>query len=86
MFISYSNKFKKQYKKLPNIIQNKFKERVNLFLINQNSEILRIHKLQGRLDDLYSLNVTGDVRAIFDRVSEEKIEFVAIGSHSELYT
>ena len=86
MLVGYSKKFQKQYKKLPKSVQNKFKKRLELFFKNQRSEILNIHKLHGNFRGLYSLNVGGDVRAVFEHVDDERVEFVAIGSHSKLYS
>lgn len=86
MKIGYSKKFKKQYSKLPKNVSQKFDQKLVLFLDNQRDERLNIHKLHGKLKNLHSLNVTGDIRAIFDQVSSNKIEFVAIGSHSSLYS
>ena len=85
MDVNYSRQFKKQYKKLPQEIKNKFKERLVLFLKDQSNRQLSVHKLSGKLDDLWSINITGDIRAIIDRSFDGVALFVAIGSHSELY-
>ena len=86
MIIGYSKKFKKQYKKLPKSVQDKFDERLILFLNNQRNSILGVHKLHGKLRNLYSIRVTGDIRAVFDEINSDTVEFVSIGSHSNLYS
>lgn len=86
MTVSYSKKFKKQYKKLPKNIQKKFYKNLVIFIKNHKDRQLQTHKLHGKLNGLYSINITGDIRAIFDEITLDKVEFVAIGSHSELYS
>lgn len=85
MEIQYSSKFKKQYKKLPKKIREQFRDRLTLFVENQHHPQLRVHKLSGNFEDLWSINISGDIRAIFDKHEKEIILFIAIGSHSELY-
>jgi addiction module RelE/StbE family toxin len=85
MEIHYSSKFKKQYKKLPKKIREQFCHRLASFLEDYNDPQLNIHKLSGGYDGLWSMNVTGDIRAVFDRQYRGAIIFEAIGSHSELY-
>ncbi len=45
---------------------------------------LRNHKLSGQWSGYSSINITGDLRAVFAYTKEE-IYFVALGSHSKLY-
>lgn len=84
MNISSNKDFEKDYKKLPKNIQERFKERIQLFQKDQFDPILNNHSLRGQYQGYRSINVTGDLRAIFKRNGNEVI-FVAIGSHSNLY-
>lgn len=84
MQIVFHKNFKKQYKKLPNKVQRKFSERLDIFLDNDNHPLLNIHQLQGEGRPLISMNVTGDYRALFVR-EKESVTFHRIGRHSELY-
>ena len=86
MRFDYSPSFRKQYRTLPKKIREQFGRRAALLLDNQSdSQPLRLHKLAGVYAGLWSMNVTGDVRAIFDRSVDSVILFVAIGTHSQLY-
>lgn len=85
MQIDYSRTFKKMFKKQPLSIQNKFEERLNLFMENPHSHLLHKHGLSGEWSGCHSINITGDIRAVFEEISDEYFEFIAIGSHSELY-
>lgn len=82
----YSSVFKKQYKKLPLKTREQFKTRLILFVEDQNNPRLRIHKLQGEYNGLWSMNVSGNIRAVFDKLYDGAVMFEAIGSHSELYS
>lgn len=86
MLISYSRTFKKMFKKLPAGLQDKFEERLFLFTQDTHHPLLHNHTLDGEWLGCRSINVTGDLRAVFEEVASNHFEFVAIGSHSELYS
>ena len=85
MNIQYLPKFKKQYKKLPQKFQLQFDERLNLFLTDSIDPRLRIHPLKGKYAGYWSMNINGDIRALYIIQDETLIIFALIGSHSELY-
>lgn len=85
MTIQYLPKFKKQYKKLPIKFQEQFDERVLLFAINPRDPRLRIHPLKGQFAGYWSLNINGDIRALYIVRGETLVMFALIGTHSELY-
>lgn len=84
MIISSDKDFKKDYKKLPKKIQERFKERILLFQKDPVDPILNNHQLRGKYKGYRSINITGDIRAIF-RKSGDEVTFVELGSHSKLY-
>lgn len=79
-------KFKKQYKKLPKKFQLQFDERVQLFIVDPINPQLRIHPLKGKFAGYWSMDVNGDIRALYIRRGEEIIIFALIGTHSQLYS
>lgn len=83
-FIS-NREFDRKYLKLIKKIQIKFKERKELFSTEPNSRILNIHKLSGKYEGAWSINVTGNYRAIFFKQENGVIIFINIGTHSELF-
>lgn len=85
MQIIFHKNFKKGYKKLPTKIRQKFKERLKLFVNDPYSPILNNHALHGKWQDFRSINITGDIRAIYKPLSGQSVEFVLIDSHSNLY-
>ncbi len=85
MQILFHKNFGKGYKKLSQKIQNKFKEKLKLFLTDPYSPALNNHALHGKWQDFRSINITGDIRAIYKPVNSQTIEFALIDSHSNLY-
>lgn len=85
MRIVKSRLFEKQYRKLPAKLKKQFADRLAMFLENKNHPLLRVHSLSGNFNGLYSINVSSDIRVIFDSSYDGVLILVAIGSHSELY-
>lgn len=85
MIVIYSKKFQRNYKKLPQKLQEQFKRRRNLFLENQFDPVLNNHQLHDPYAGCRSINVTGDYRAIFYHESPNVIRFIIIGTHHELF-
>lgn len=85
MKIQYTPKFKKQYKKLSKKLQIQFDERLILFIEEPTNPVLRVHPLKGAYSGYWSMNISGDLRAIYLKKGEELIIFALIGTHSQLY-
>ena len=79
-----SKRFEKDFSKLPSTIKNKTIETLEKFVENPQNPSLRNHSLSGKWKSHFSINVTGDTRAIYFVIEEDVVRFVAIGSHSEL--
>lgn len=84
MIINFHKDFTKRFKLLPKNIQIKFKERLIIFEEDQSDAILNNHALKGKYLGYRSINVTGDIRAIYKK-TEENVIFIDIDSHSNLY-
>lgn len=86
MQIEYSKKFIKEFKKCPSNVKANFKIRLELFINDECHPILNNHCLTGELKSYRSINISGDWRAIFQEIDDEVVYFVAIGTHSQLYS
>ena len=86
MTITYSRVFKKMFRKQTAVVQEKFYERLALFIKDQHNPLLSNHALNGEWIGCRSINITGDVRAVYEEIDKKHIEFIDIGSHSELYS
>lgn len=80
-----SKRFKKQFSKLPKGLKSKVVERIALFVDDPFAPILNNHQLNGIWANCRSINITADIRAVYEMVEEDVAYFVAIGSHAELY-
>ncbi len=81
----YTKSFVKQFSKLSPNLRQQFKNRQVLWLENPSSPILHTHPLKGRYLGYYSINITGDVRALYKLQGQSIVVFGFIGSHSQLY-
>ena len=84
MIITYHKNFTKKYKRLSTKQKTKFEERLILFESDEFHPVLNNHALAGKYKGYRSINIAGDLRAVFMRAKKEII-FVAIDSHSNLY-
>lgn len=55
-----------------------------LFSQNPKHPSLRLHKLTGELQDLWSISITKSVRMVYLQKRDE-IHFTDIGTHDEVY-
>ena len=85
MKIRFHSNFDKQYKKLSESQQDKTQERLVLFLQNPFHPVLRNHPLKGSYKGYRSINITGDLRAVYKFISSEECIFITIDTHSNLY-
>ncbi len=85
MLIFRSQRFTRKYKKLPIYIQERFEQRLNLFMTNMHSPILRLHKLKGDYSQCISIDITSDTRLVLEKVSFGVYKMRDMGTHSELY-
>ena len=85
MNVLFHRAFRKYYRKFPEKIQRRFKERVALFGIDPFDPVLHNHALMGDFKGYRSIDITGDVRAIYKALDANVVEFALIGTHHELY-
>lgn len=85
MRIRFHRTFKKSYQRLTKNQQKKFQERLEVFLNDQFNPTLRNHPLKGKYLDYRSINISGDLRAIYKYISSKECVFVVLGRHRDLY-
>lgn len=85
MRYSASKQFEKQFKRLNTQKKDKVIKRLEVFIENPFYISLRNHELHGVWASYRSIDITGDIRAIYKDIDGTIAHFVAIGSHSELY-
>jgi len=85
MNIILHRNFEKKFIKLSAKIQESFRKRRDLFLENPLHPQLNNHPLTGDRKGHWSINVTGDWRAIYVFKGEDTVVFIDIDTHSNLY-
>lgn len=88
MKISYHKDFVKHFDKRikshPNLVK-KYKKRYKIFIENKSHPLLKDHKLKGELKGKRSFSITGDIRVIYRELSYNIVEFLDIGTHTQVY-
>ena len=84
MRINFHKDFSKQYDKLSMKLRKRFNERLEIFKENPFAPELNNHLLHGKCLGLRSINVTGDLRAVY-KIKDDCNYFVIIDTHSNLY-
>ena len=85
MRIDYHKRFRRQYDKSLPKIKDKFDERLKVFIGNPSAPELNNHPLHGEYDGYRSINITGDLRAVYEIQDEGVIKFLYLDTHSNLY-
>ena len=82
---SYIKRARKFIKKHPELL-SQYKKTLELLEINPQHPSLRLHKLKGKLSDLYSVSINISYRISIDFIIEDdKIILINVGSHDEVY-
>lgn len=84
MEVKFHTTFKKKLKRISPKIQDRFYERLELFMQDKFTRVLNNHSVDRAYPNCRSINVSGDYRAIFEDHGE-LIIFINIGTHSDLY-
>ncbi|MDP3992631.1 MAG: type II toxin-antitoxin system mRNA interferase toxin, RelE/StbE family [bacterium] len=85
MKVRYHRRFSKQFRKLTVAQQNSFAARLDLFVKSPYANTLNSHALKGKFEGYRSINIGGDLRAVYKTLEGDIAFFTDIGSHSQLY-
>lgn len=85
MNVVFHKRFDKMASKLPVKVKMKMVERIMLFSKDPLAYMLRNHALNTPYKGSYSIDITGDYRAIYYLVDDQTAMFTHIGTHSQLY-
>lgn len=77
--------FDRQYKKISRELQDKMWERLALLVSEPTHALLHDHKLNPPYEEFRSINITGDYRLVYKKLSADTYYLRAIGTHHELY-
>ncbi len=86
--IAFSLPFKRAFKKKVKknrLLEEKFWNRLELFIKDPFDKALKTHKLSGNLKDLWSFSIESNTRVIFFFTNTNKAVLIDIGTHDEVY-
>jgi addiction module RelE/StbE family toxin len=83
--LHFSSRFKRSYRKRPEWIKAKVRERLRMFAQDPTHELLRDHPLGGVFKGTRSFSLTGDLRVHYEYVSDTLVNLIDMGTHAELY-
>jgi mRNA-degrading endonuclease YafQ of YafQ-DinJ toxin-antitoxin module len=66
-------------------LEVRFRDRVAIFQKNPFDPTLKTHRLAGQLQGFWSFSVDYDVRVVFSFAEGDRVLFVDIGTHDEVY-
>ncbi len=85
MNVVFHKRFDKMASRLNPKIKQKMVERITLFTRDPLDSQLRNHALRTPYKGSNSIDINGDIRAIYELIDDETALFTHIGSHSQLY-
>ena len=85
MIILYHIRFEKRAKKLSRSDRELLAQKIEIFADDPNDRTLRNHALQGKYFGYRSIDVKGDLSALYCEVESGIIRFCYLGTHHELY-
>lgn len=80
-----SKQFEKSFKKLSGSAREKAIARFTIFIANEYDYQLDNHALVGDWTGYRSIDITGNIRAVYIIEKRNIARFVAIGTHAQLY-
>lgn len=85
MKVRYQKSFTEHFTKLSKSQKLLVKEAIELFIEDPIHESLRNHPLRGAWSSYRSISADDDLRLHYRELSKDRVLFVAVGSHKQLY-
>jgi plasmid maintenance system killer protein len=79
--IGYLPIFIRQLKKLEDLLAQEVIGKIDLFKDPKNHDLLKVHKLHGRLKGRYSFYVNYKIRVVFIYVYKKEAMLFSVGDH-----
>lgn len=85
MEVGVSSHFIKRARRLSKAERDELDERTEWFQVDPNDPRLKMHALTGNLKGCFSFSITRGKRVKFIFVNKDKVLFIDVGSHEEIY-
>lgn len=84
--IEFGSDFKRNFKKrFQNThLEDRIKERIDLFLNDRKNPLLKDHKLKGEMGKYKSFSISGDIRVVYFE-EKDRIVLLDVDKHTQVY-
>jgi len=83
--IEFSTRFIRAFQKIDPDLQEEIIEKVELLKDPENHKRLKVHKLSGKLKEIWSFSVNYRIRITFAKVKKNIFILETVGTHDEVY-
>ncbi len=66
-------------------LAQRIRKQIKLFEESPKHPSLRIHKLAGTMDNMWSISVTMQIRMVYLLIDENNVLIIKIGTHDQVY-
>ena len=80
--IILDKKFLESLHRLSTVLQKRAEKAQELLMENPFHPSLRLHKLSGRMEGLWSISINQQYRILFEPLDDGDVLFVSIGTHA----
>ncbi len=83
--VEYSSRFIRVFRKIDSELQEEVIEKVELLKNPERHKKLKVHKLSGKLKNIWSFSVNYRIRITFSKPKKNVIVLETVGTHEEVY-
>ena len=80
--VGYTQEFIRRYDKLPDVLKEGVKKKIQLFKDRKNHQRLKVHKLHGKYAGFFGFSIDRKYRVMFEWISTQEARFHTVGDHS----
>lgn len=84
-FAAEVNEYLRKIKQKDIKLSLRIEKQLALFIENPKHPSLRTHKLSGKINNMWSISITMNIRMVYVKIDEDTMVFVKIGTHDEVY-
>lgn len=66
-------------------LSKRIQKQLQLFQANPKQKSLRVHKLSGKLKNMWSISITKSIRMTYLLLDNDEAYFFKLGTHEEVY-
>jgi addiction module RelE/StbE family toxin len=66
-------------------LANRIEKQILLFEENPKHPSLRVHKLSGNRENMWSISITMSIRMVYLLIEDDQAIFIKIGTHEQVY-